>query len=189
MLALCSAMSGAEKARDKHIVPLEVVIDVDVPLVVPYKSTYGPDVLKFVETFKTQFPCICVNAGTKIQSVLHNGKPLQDRYAVAAAKHVYMFKEFENLHRQMCALHNINTVYKQPELKDEFANAIKDVHDLRTMLHASTPVQRAVKQLEELAAAAEVAKAAKACEAEQLGAGMSSGGGAARDSGKKRKDH
>ena len=183
-------MSGREMAGAKG--PPEDVIDVDVPLLVPYVSTYGQRVFKLVETFKIKFLGVNVNAGTKLQSVLYNGKRLEGPYAQAAARRVYEFNKSECLREQISVLYNIAKVYQQPEQKDEFADASKDVYDLLTILEANTPVQRVVKQIEERDAAAEVAKAAakaaKACEAAQLGEGMSSGGGAARDSGKKRKD-
>jgi len=122
-------MAGGEGA-------LEGVIDVDLPLAVPYVSTYRKRVLELVEIFKDEFPCIYVNKGTKIQNVHHNGKALMDPYGVAAAKRVYNFKAFDNLHRQMCVLSDIAKVYEQRELGDKFAGARKDVRALLTLLHA-----------------------------------------------------
>ena len=184
-------MSGREMAGAKG--PPEDVIDVDVPLLVPYVSTYGQRVFKLVETFKIKFLGVYVNAGTKLQSVLYNGKRLEGAYAVAAARRVYQFNKSESLHEQIGVLYNIANVYQQPELEDTFADARNDVYDLLTILEANMPVQRVLKKIEERDAAAEIAEAAaeaaKACEEEQLGGGMSSGGGAARDSGKKRKEH
>ena len=123
---------------------LEDVIDVDLPLAVPYVPEYMQRVVNLVDIFKHDFPCIYVNNGTKpkTHSVHHEGQALMDPYGVAAAMRVYTCKPCDNLHRQMCVLYDIAKVYEQRELGDKFAGARKDVSALLKLLHASTPVQR-----------------------------------------------
>jgi len=135
-------MSGKETAGAEG--PPEDVIDVDLPLAVPYVPEYMQRVVKLVDIFKLNFPCIYVNNDTKpkIHNVHHEGQALKDPYATIAALRVYNCKPCDNLHRQMCVLYDIAKVYEQRELGDKFAGARKDVSALLKLLHASTPVQR-----------------------------------------------
>jgi len=183
-------MSGREMAGAKG--PPEDVIDVDVPLLVPYASTYGQDCLDLLKVFNEKARYVYDNNG-QLEHVLYSGKLLRpDQFQ--ACEHILKHKDVENTYKQHSLLHAIIAVYTAREFGDEFKDAINEVHKLQKKMHDhdSTPAQTAWRDMQERDAAAEfakaAAKAAKACEAAQLGGGMSSGGGAARDSGKKRKD-
>ena len=182
-------MSGKEMAGAKG--PPEGVIDVDVPLEVPYASTYGQDVLKLLEVFNEEARYVYDKNG-QLEYVLYSGKLLEP-FQFKACERILKFKDVENSYKQHYLLRDILILYNAHEFGDQFQDAINEVYKLEKIMHDERPIQKARRDMQGRVSAAEVAKAAakaaKACEAQQLGGGMSSGGGAARDSGKKRKDH
>ena len=181
-------MSGKEMAGAKG--PPEDVIDVDDPLLPPYVSTYGRDVLKLLEVFNKKAQYVYDKNG-QLEHVLYSGKLLEP-FQFKACERILKFKDFENSYRQNYMLRDILMVYNAAEFGDKFDYARKEIHKLLEKMQDERPILKAWRDMQERVSVAEVAKAAakaaKACEAAQLGGGMSSGGGAARDSGKKRKD-
>ena len=181
-------MSGKEMAGAKG--PPGDVIDVDDHLLAPYVSTYGQDVLKLLAEFNKKARYVYDKNG-QLEHVLYNGKLLQP-FQFKACERILKFKDVENTYKQHYLLRDIITVYTAGEFGEKFKDAINEVHKLEKKMHDKRPLKKAWREMQKRVSVAEVAKAAtkaaKACEAEQLGGGMSSGGGAARDSGKKRKD-